>query len=163
MSRLLFGKRLVSAERILHFFRERYAGYGFIAFHYVWEDLFWRRKHERIEWLEKGNQTVTAGLIGQHQQRLSPATGRFPRCHNLPSFRGIWCGEWDLSKAYPHVDISGAGSAFIVSHLAYGVERAENTGHRGRSMPQCLRTADSIVELGTMRLRVRARFSPPTG
>jgi len=53
MSRLLFGKRLVSAERILHFFRERYAGYGFIAFHYVWEDLFWRRKHERIEWLER--------------------------------------------------------------------------------------------------------------
>jgi len=53
MSRLLFRKRLVPAERILRFFRERYAGYGYLAFHYIWEDLFWRRKHKRIEWLEK--------------------------------------------------------------------------------------------------------------
>jgi 3-methyladenine DNA glycosylase/8-oxoguanine DNA glycosylase len=53
MSRLLFGRHLVPAERILRFFRERYAGYGLLAFHYVWEDLFWRRKHERIEWLER--------------------------------------------------------------------------------------------------------------
>lgn len=53
MSRLLYGKHLVPAERILRFFKERYAGYAFLAYHYVWEDLFWRRKHERIEWLER--------------------------------------------------------------------------------------------------------------
>lgn len=53
MSRLLFGKRLVPAERILRFFRERYPGYEKLAFHYLWEDLFWRRRRDRIEWLEK--------------------------------------------------------------------------------------------------------------
>jgi len=53
MSRLLYGKRLVPAERILRFFTERYQGYEYLAFSYIWEDLFWRRKHERIEWLEK--------------------------------------------------------------------------------------------------------------
>jgi 3-methyladenine DNA glycosylase/8-oxoguanine DNA glycosylase len=53
MSRLLFGKRLVPAEKILRFFKERYPGYEYLAFSYIWEDLFWRRKRERIEWLER--------------------------------------------------------------------------------------------------------------
>jgi 3-methyladenine DNA glycosylase/8-oxoguanine DNA glycosylase len=53
MSRLLFRRSLVPAERILRFFRERYPRYEFLAFSYIWEDLFWRRKHERIEWLER--------------------------------------------------------------------------------------------------------------
>lgn len=53
MSRLLFNRRLVSAEKILNFFRSRYEGYEKLAFHYIWEDLFWRRKHQHIEWLEK--------------------------------------------------------------------------------------------------------------
>ena len=53
MSRLLFGKRLVPAERILRFFNVGYPGYGYLAFHYMWEDLFWRRRRERIDWLEK--------------------------------------------------------------------------------------------------------------
>ena len=53
MSRLLYGKRLVPAEKILRLFRVRYPQYGVLAFHYIWEDLFWRRKRERIEWLEK--------------------------------------------------------------------------------------------------------------
>jgi len=52
MSRLIFRKKLVSAEKILKFFR-RYHPYEKLAFHYLWEDLFWRRKHERIEWLER--------------------------------------------------------------------------------------------------------------
>jgi len=53
MSRLLFGEHLVPAEGILRFFKEKYSEYRLLAFHYIWEDLFWRRKHERIEWLEK--------------------------------------------------------------------------------------------------------------
>lgn len=53
MSRLLFNRRLVPAERILRFFRRRYPGYEKLAFHYIWEDLFWRRLKERIDWLEK--------------------------------------------------------------------------------------------------------------
>ena len=52
MSRLIFNKKLVSVNKILKFF-ERYKPYRKLAFHYLWEDLFWRRKHEHIEWLEK--------------------------------------------------------------------------------------------------------------
>lgn len=53
MSRLLFNTELVPTEKILNFFKNRYKGYEKLAFHYVWEDLFWKRKHDRIEWLEK--------------------------------------------------------------------------------------------------------------
>ncbi|MFH1713186.1 MAG: hypothetical protein ABH896_03295 [Candidatus Jacksonbacteria bacterium] len=24
-----------------------------LALHYIWEDIFWQRKHKKIEWLEK--------------------------------------------------------------------------------------------------------------
>jgi len=24
-----------------------------LAVHYIWEDIFWRRKNEKIDWLEK--------------------------------------------------------------------------------------------------------------
>ncbi len=27
--------------------------YRSLAVQYVWEDLFWRRKHEPVDWLEK--------------------------------------------------------------------------------------------------------------
>jgi 3-methyladenine DNA glycosylase/8-oxoguanine DNA glycosylase len=53
MSRIIFGRNLVSAKRILKFFRENYRGWEMLAFHYFWEDLFWRRGKERIDWLEK--------------------------------------------------------------------------------------------------------------
>lgn len=53
MSKLLFNRKLVPAQEILDFFRTRYRGYEKLAFHYLWEDLFWRRKHEHIHWLEK--------------------------------------------------------------------------------------------------------------
>lgn len=53
MSRLIFNKKLVPLEKILGFFRENYSGWEKLAFHYIWEDIFWKRKHKRIEWLEK--------------------------------------------------------------------------------------------------------------
>lgn len=54
MSRLLFQKRSVPVQKILQFFRKRWRGYEKLAFHYLWEDLFWRRKEgEHIDWLEK--------------------------------------------------------------------------------------------------------------
>jgi len=53
MSRLIFDKKLVLAKKILEFFKKRYKGYEKLAFHYIWEDLFWQRKHKHIEWLEK--------------------------------------------------------------------------------------------------------------
>ena len=52
MSKLIFNKRLVPAEKILNFF-EKFKPYQKLAFHYLWEDLFWKRKHQHIDWLEK--------------------------------------------------------------------------------------------------------------
>jgi 3-methyladenine DNA glycosylase/8-oxoguanine DNA glycosylase len=43
----------VPTEELLTLFNERYAGFRALAVHYFWEDLFWRRKHEPVEWLEK--------------------------------------------------------------------------------------------------------------
>jgi len=51
-SRLLFNKELIDTDRILKFFK-KFKGWEKLAFHYIWEDLFWKRKHEHIEWLEK--------------------------------------------------------------------------------------------------------------
>ncbi len=53
MSRLLFHRTLVPEARILRFFRECFPGYEKLAFHYMWEDLFWRRDRERVDWLER--------------------------------------------------------------------------------------------------------------
>ncbi len=52
MSRLIFNEELVSTEKLLGFFH-RFTGWEKLAFHYLWEDIFWRRKYEHIEWLEK--------------------------------------------------------------------------------------------------------------
>jgi 3-methyladenine DNA glycosylase/8-oxoguanine DNA glycosylase len=52
MARLLFQKESALIEETLGFFR-RFKGWEKLAFHYVWEDVFWRRKHEHIDWLEK--------------------------------------------------------------------------------------------------------------
>lgn len=52
MSKLIFNKKLVSTKKILDFFK-KFKGWEKLAFHYIWEDIFWKRKHERIEWLEK--------------------------------------------------------------------------------------------------------------
>ena len=38
---------------LLAYFDEHFAGYRALAVHYVWEDLFWRRRHEPVPWLEK--------------------------------------------------------------------------------------------------------------
>jgi hypothetical protein len=32
---------------------DRFGEYEMLAVHYIWEDLFWRRKYEPVEWLEK--------------------------------------------------------------------------------------------------------------
>ncbi len=52
LSRLIFNEELVRTDRILGFFR-KYEGWEQLAYHYIWEDVFWRRKNEHIEWLEK--------------------------------------------------------------------------------------------------------------
>jgi 3-methyladenine DNA glycosylase/8-oxoguanine DNA glycosylase len=42
----------VPVAQLLALFDERYAGFRALAVHYFWEDLFWRRKHESVGWLE---------------------------------------------------------------------------------------------------------------
>jgi hypothetical protein len=41
------------AGELLQLFEKRFGSYKMLAVHYVWEDLFWRRRHEPVEWLEK--------------------------------------------------------------------------------------------------------------
>lgn len=43
----------VSADKLMRLFNKRFAGYRALAVHYIWEDLFWKRKHAHIEWLEQ--------------------------------------------------------------------------------------------------------------
>jgi len=55
-SRLFFGTEPdepVSVDKLLGLFNERFGRYRMLAVHYIWEDLFWKRKHEGIDWLEK--------------------------------------------------------------------------------------------------------------
>jgi len=52
-SRLLFGKDIVSPETILKEADRRWGEWKMLASHYIFEDLFWRRESQRIEWLEK--------------------------------------------------------------------------------------------------------------
>lgn len=52
-SRLLFNKKLVSAETILEEVNKRWGKWKTLAMHYIFEDLFWKRKTQKIEWLEK--------------------------------------------------------------------------------------------------------------
>ncbi|MBN1584582.1 MAG: hypothetical protein JXA89_28000 [Anaerolineae bacterium] len=55
-SKLFFNREPddpLPADHILQTLNERFGEYRMLAVHYIWEDLFWRRTHERIEWLEK--------------------------------------------------------------------------------------------------------------
>lgn len=52
ISRVVFNQEIVSAERILSEARERWGAWRMLAIHYIFEDLFWRRHHEHIDWLD---------------------------------------------------------------------------------------------------------------
>jgi 3-methyladenine DNA glycosylase/8-oxoguanine DNA glycosylase len=52
-SRLLFNRELVPAETLLREIDRRYGEWKTLAMHYIFEDLFWKRKTQKIEWLEK--------------------------------------------------------------------------------------------------------------
>jgi len=41
------------ANKIRDDIKKQYGEYSMLAVHYIWEDVFWRRKNEKIEWLEK--------------------------------------------------------------------------------------------------------------
>lgn len=42
----------VSVDRLLKYF-DKYGKYKQLAVHYIWEDLWWKRKNENLPWLEK--------------------------------------------------------------------------------------------------------------
>ncbi len=52
-SRLFYNKPLVSADKIRNDIKRRYGKYSMLAVHYIWEDIFWKRRHKKIPWLEK--------------------------------------------------------------------------------------------------------------
>jgi len=54
-SKLFFDKdpeKPVPVKKLLKYF-EMYGDYKQLAVHYIWEDLWWKRKNEHIPWLEK--------------------------------------------------------------------------------------------------------------
>nr|MDO8099135.1 hypothetical protein [Candidatus Njordarchaeota archaeon] len=53
LSRVLFAKELVSPDKITREFEKRYGRWRGLAFHYIFSDLFWRHRDEKIPWLEK--------------------------------------------------------------------------------------------------------------
>ena len=52
-SRILFGKGLVPSDKILNEMNKRYGEWKGLAFHYLFTDLFWKRRGKNVEWLEK--------------------------------------------------------------------------------------------------------------
>jgi DNA-3-methyladenine glycosylase II len=52
-SRLFYRRGLVPAARISGDLNRRYGEFAALAVGYIWEDVFWRRRHEHIPWLEK--------------------------------------------------------------------------------------------------------------
>jgi 3-methyladenine DNA glycosylase/8-oxoguanine DNA glycosylase len=55
-SRLFFDTEIdnpLSIDHLIEYFTQRFSGYRMLAVNYFWEDLFWRRKLEHVDWLEK--------------------------------------------------------------------------------------------------------------
>ncbi len=52
-SRLFYNRAMVSAKKIRDDIRKQYGEYAMLAVHYIWEDIFWKRKTDHIPWLEK--------------------------------------------------------------------------------------------------------------
>ncbi|HZU87560.1 MAG TPA: hypothetical protein VFF78_08780, partial [Anaerolineaceae bacterium] len=52
-SRLLFDAPLVDAPTILREVNQRWGPWRMLAMHYLFEDLFWQRKHQPVAWLEE--------------------------------------------------------------------------------------------------------------
>ncbi|MBU1017002.1 hypothetical protein KJ678_02450 [Patescibacteria group bacterium] len=55
-SKLFFNRdpsNPISEKELLKFFDNRFGKYKMLAVNYIWEDLWWKRKHEKIPWLEE--------------------------------------------------------------------------------------------------------------
>lgn len=52
ISQLLYGRKTVSTDKILNIVDKRWGQWKMLAIHYLFEDIFWQRKHKTIPWLE---------------------------------------------------------------------------------------------------------------
>ena len=55
-SKLFFNTEINQPQptaTLIDYFKQHFSGYRALVVHYIWEDLFWKRKHEKIDWLEK--------------------------------------------------------------------------------------------------------------
>jgi 3-methyladenine DNA glycosylase/8-oxoguanine DNA glycosylase len=52
-SRILFNQKSVPSDVILNELTKRYGEWKALAFYYLIEDLFWRHRERKIDWLEK--------------------------------------------------------------------------------------------------------------
>jgi len=52
-SRVLFNKEIIPQDVILSHIEQRWGSWKMLAMHYLFEDLFWRRKTDSIPWLEE--------------------------------------------------------------------------------------------------------------
>lgn len=52
-TRLFYHQTDISADKIRADIQKQYGKYSMLAVHYIWEDIFWKRKHKHIAWLEK--------------------------------------------------------------------------------------------------------------
>ncbi|PJA88560.1 MAG: hypothetical protein CO139_02520 [Candidatus Moranbacteria bacterium CG_4_9_14_3_um_filter_36_9] len=53
VSMLLYGNKTTDPKLILEDVEKRWGKWRMLAIHYIFEDLFWRRKRENIPWLEE--------------------------------------------------------------------------------------------------------------
>jgi len=61
-SRLFYNRRIVAESRIRDDLNRRHGEYATLAVGYIFEDVFWRRRHEHIPWLEKEIRLSRVGL-----------------------------------------------------------------------------------------------------
>jgi len=53
-SKLLFNQKLISADKIIKYIKNKWGEWANLAASYIWEDIFWQRKQgKKIDWLEK--------------------------------------------------------------------------------------------------------------
>lgn len=52
LSKVVFDKDLVSVKRLLKYF-DRWGKWKALVVHYIWEDIWWKRRNKKIPWLEK--------------------------------------------------------------------------------------------------------------
>ena len=48
-----YKKKLVPAEKMIKYFDQKWGKWKGLAVHYVWEDIWWKRRNEHISWLEE--------------------------------------------------------------------------------------------------------------